>query len=268
VEEITSFIITHGYLVLVIWVFADQLGVPVPAVPVLIAAGALAGKGDLDLGTTLLASTLGCLPSDFIWFEAGRRRGGAILSLLCKVSLEPDSCVRSTENMFARYGPRSLVFAKLIPGYQTLSPALAGMSRMSLLRFFAYDIPGAFVWSALFIGAGYVFHNQIDRGFQLAARLGSGLGILVVGSILLYIGWKFYVRHRFIKSLRVARIQPHELMQLIEDGHEPSIVDLRNAIAIEMEPRRIPGSTVVSIEDIDERHVEIPRERDIVLYCT
>lgn len=267
-EQLTQFVLEHGYLVLAVWVLLDQLGLPFPAIPIMIAVGGLAGGGQLDLATALLISTLACLPSDIFWYETGRRRGGAILRFLCKVSLEPDSCVRNTEDMFDRYGARSLLIAKFFPGFQTMAPPLAGMSRLPFARFLAFDIGGAFLWSAAFIGAGFALHDQLDRAYQMISELGAGAGAIIGVGLALWVAWKWVHRQLFLRSLRIARIGPDELKRMLDAGEDVSIVDLRSAIAFEMDPHRIPTAQVMSLEEIDQHHERIPRGRDIVLYCT
>jgi membrane protein DedA with SNARE-associated domain len=267
-EDISQFVVAHGYGVIVFWVLLDQIGVPIPAIPILITAGAMSGTGQLDLSGVILASTVGCIPSDILWFEAGRRRGSVVLEVLCKISLEPDSCVRGTQNTFERHGLRSLLVAKLIPGYQTLSPALAGMSGISLARFLSFDIPGALLWSIAFVLPGYLLRDQLDWAFQLVSSFGTGLVSLAVGGLVAYVAWKYLHRRHFLRSLRIARMAPEELKQRIDAGEEMAIIDLRNAIVFNLQPVRIPGAQVMAVEELDARHEEIPRDRDIVLYCT
>lgn len=267
-EEIFQFLGAYGYLVIVVWVLADQIGIPIPAIPILIVAGAMAGAEELDFTRVMLASVAGCLPSDLIWFTAGRRRGGEVLKILCKLSLEPDSCVRSTQNTFERYGPQSLIVAKLIPGYQTLSPALAGMSGMTLPRFLALDVSGAIVWSAAFVVPGYLLKDQLGRALDLVSQFGSGLAQFAGGTLAAYIAWKFWHRQRFLRSLRISRMHPEELKQEIDQGEEVAIIDLRDSISLEFQPVQIPGAQRMTIEEIEARHEEIPRDRDVVLYCT
>lgn len=267
-EDIAQFVVSYGYGLIVLWVLFDQLGVPIPAIPLLIFAGAMSGMGELNFAWVVAAATLGCLPSDILWFELGRRRGGGVLRTLCKVSLEPDSCVRSTENTFERYGAKSLFVAKLVPGYQTLSPALAGMSGMSLPRFLAFDVPGALLWSLLFVVPGYLLHDQLERAFMLIEQFGTGVGAAVIGLLVLYVAWKFIHRQRLLHSLRVARIEPGELNRLIERGGEVAVIDLRGSMALGYQPVRIPGAFVMDVDDLETRHSEIPRDRDVVLYCT
>lgn len=267
-EEIFQFLGAHGYMVIVVWVLLDQIGVPIPAIPILIVAGAMAGAGELDLTWVMLASVAGCLPSDVLWFSAGRRRGGAVLKILCKVSLEPDSCVRTTQNTFERYGPQSLIVAKLIPGYQTLSPALAGMSGMSLARFLAFDVPGALLWSAAFVVPGYMLRDRLSGALDLVSGFGSGLALIASCVLASYIAWKYQKRRRFLSSLRVSRMLPEELKRAIDAGEKVAIIDLRDGFSREFQAVQIPGAQVMAVEDLDVRHDEVPRDRDVVLYCT
>jgi membrane protein DedA with SNARE-associated domain len=267
-EEFTSFVVAHGYLLLAGWVCLDQLGIPIPAIPVLIAGGAVASTGELDLVAALIAASAGSLLSDLIWFEAGRRRGTIVLRVLCKVSLEPDSCVRNTQEIFARYGTRSLLFAKFIPGYQTMAPPLAGMSGMSLIRFLAFDLPGAVLWSGSFMAVGFLFSDQLDSAYRVVSEFGSLTLLILVGGLVAYVAWRFYHRRRYIRHLRMQRIEPDALMALLAEDPDVALFDLRSAMEIEMEPRRIQGAQVLSFDELDDRHEEIPRDREIILYCT
>jgi membrane protein DedA with SNARE-associated domain len=267
-EELTTLIVRHGYLLLALWAMLDQVGLPAPAIPLLIGAGALAGTGQLDIGVVLFVSTAGAVAGDLVWYEAGRRRGGAVLKILCKVALEPDSCVRKTKSTFARYGERSLLVAKLIPAYQSLASALAGMSGMSVWRFLLFDIPGALLWSGLFAGVGYLLHDQIDRAIQLTTDYGFMLFAVLAAGLAAWIAWKLFHRWHFRRSLRIARIEPHELKRMLDAGHDVAIVDLRESFSLELDPHHIPGARVLTPDEIDEHHADIPRDRDVILYCT
>jgi hypothetical protein len=156
----------------------------------------------------------------------------------------------------------------MIPAYQSLASALAGMSGMSLGRFLLFDIPGALIWAGLFIGIGYALHDQIDRAYQLTTDYGFAFVIVLAAGLGLYILWKLYYRWHFRRSLRIARIEPHELMEMLNAGHDVSIVDLRDPFSLELEPHHIPGARVISPEEIDAHHADIPRDRDVILYCT
>jgi membrane protein DedA with SNARE-associated domain len=263
-----QFVLRHGYALVFLVVLTEQAGLPIPAFPVLLAAGALAGQHKLSLPMALSLAVVAALFADFIWYELGRRRGHSILSLLCRISLEPDSCVRRTENLFARRGVRSLLVAKFIPGLSTAASTLAGLLRTRLWRFFAWDAGGALLWAGAFAGAGFIFSNQLDRVALYAQRLGAGLLALLVGSLAGYIGFKYYQRQRFIRTLRIARITPEELKRKLDAGEDMVVVDLRHSVEFESDDAKVPGAIHLDPEEIGQRHVEIPRDRDIVLYCT
>src|SRR5438477_4067445 len=174
-----EFLIKHGYVVLLGWVFAEQLGMPVPSLPVMLAAGALAGTGHLSFWTSLMLVAVGALSADSIWYLLGKKKGIRVLQFLCKISLEPDSCVRRTEGIFSKQGARSLLLAKFIPGLGTVAPPLAGIFHMRLGRFMLFDAAGCGLWAGTFLGLGYAFSEQIERIADHAAALGGGLLVLL-----------------------------------------------------------------------------------------
>src|SRR5580704_15546364 len=152
-----EFLIHYGYLVLFGWVFAEQIGIPIPAIPVMLAAGALAGTHRINPAAALALAITAALCADMIWYELGRRKGIRILQFLCKISLEPDSCVRRTENVFARNGAKSLLVAKFVPGLNTAAQPLAGIFRMKFWRFLVFDSAGAILYVGTFFGLGFAF---------------------------------------------------------------------------------------------------------------
>jgi membrane protein DedA with SNARE-associated domain len=267
-DALTAVLVEHGYLVLFIWVFLNQAGLPIPAAPYVVAAGALAGLGELNPGLLVVITVVATLPADLLWYEIGRRRGSTLLRQLCRISLEPDSCVRDTENVFARYGAGSLVLAKFVPAVETVAPPLAGILRMRRGRFLAFDILGTLLWAGVFVGLGFALHEQIEAVTRYAAELGVGLLVIVTAVLGLYLLFKFVRRQRFIRELRVARITPEELKEKLDAGEEIEVVDLRHSIDFEVEPNTIPGAIHIPVEELDERHDEIARDREVVLYCT
>lgn len=267
-NEAIQFLLRHGYTVLFLAVFAEQIGLPLPAIPILLAMGALVGAGQLDFTAAFLIAVAASLGSDILWYEVGRRRGYKVLNLLCRISLEPDSCVRRTEEAFVRRGPRALLIAKFVPGLSTAAPPLAGMFRMRFPRFLAWDAAGAALWVGAFGGLGWLFSDQLERVAQWALKLGEGLVYLLVVALAGYITHKYIERQRFIRRLRIARITPLELQRKLEAGENVVVVDLRSSAAFEAEPAKLPGALHMSPEELEQRHGEIPRDREIVLYCT
>jgi membrane protein DedA with SNARE-associated domain len=261
-------LVRYGYLVVFGWVFAEQIGLPIPAAPVLLAAGALAGTGRLSLALVFVLAGLASLASDIIWYWIGRTGGGRVLRWLCRISLEPDSCVRRTEDAFSVHGARSLLYAKFVPGYSTAAPPLAGIIRMPLLRFVVFTGVGGLIWAGVFIGVGWVFSRQLEVAADYVARLGSSAVALVVAGLAGYIAWKYVARQRFLRRIRIARITPEELKARLDAGDDTMIVDLRARIDFDADPLIIPGALHLMTEELEARHREIPRDREIVLYCT
>lgn len=266
-SDALAYLFEHGEAVLFWVVFVEQIGLPIPALPVLIAAGALVGMGKMNAIVAIALPVLASLGPDVVWYGLGRQYGGKILALLCRISLEPDSCVRKTENMFFRHGARSLLVAKFIPGLSTVTPPLAGIVGMRLWRFLFYDILGTLIWAGTCVGVGWVFSDQLERVAEMLSDTGSLLGVLLVGGLAGFIGIKYYQRQKFMRSLRMARITVDELKQKLDAGESLTIVDVRHAMDLEANPHLIPGALHMSLEEIDQRHHEIPRDRDIVLYC-
>jgi membrane protein DedA with SNARE-associated domain len=259
-----AFLLHHPLAVLSAVVFADQLGLPLPAGPLLLAAGALAARGRLDPASALAVCVVASVLSELLWYEAGRRRGSSILSLLCRISLEPDSCVRRTEDVFVRHGARTLLVAKFVPGLATVAPPLAGVIGMRLSRFVPYAGAGALLWAGAYLLLGYIFSDQLEDVARHAATLGGFL----VAAFAAWLAWKYAQRQRFLRDLRMARISPEDLRRKLEARDEVVIVDLRGALDFAADPRTIPGALRVSAEELAERHELIPRDREIVLYCT
>src|SRR5882724_5642044 len=262
-----EFLIRYGYVLIFGWVFAEQIGIPVPAIPVLLAAGALAGTHPINPAAALVLAVTAAISADVIWYETGRRKGIRVLQFLCKISLEPDSCVRRTENVFARNGAKSLLIAKFVPGLNTAAQPLAGIFRMKFGRFLLFDTLGATLYVGTFFGLGYIFKTEIERVAGAALQLGAGLVILVVGTLLGYLGYKYYRRQKFIRQLRIDRITPEELKTKLDAGEEVVIVDLRGSLDFEAEPAMIPGAVHLDYADLEEVSDELAKASEVVLYC-
>ncbi|MGH7834429.1 MAG: VTT domain-containing protein [Candidatus Binatia bacterium] len=267
-NEAVQFLIQHGYTLLFAWVLVEQMGLPIPAVPLLLAAGALAGSGRMDLALAVSLALIAVVSADLFWYCLGRYRGGRILKKLCRISLEPDSCVRRTENVFLRHGAHSLLVAKFVPGLNTAAPSLAGIFRMPVRRFVLFDSLGGLFWVATFAGLGFIFSDQLEQIAGYSLRWGGWLVGILVGSLAVYVLWKYVQRRRFLRRLRVARISPKELMEKLAAGVEVLIVDLRQPLDVEAFPQTIPGALRMAMEELEARHQEIPRDRDVVLYCS
>ena len=266
-NETFQFLSRHGYAVILAWVCAEQAGIPVPAVSVLLAAGALAGMGRMNVAAAAALAVLGAMTSDSLWYALGRRRGIRVLKLLCRISLEPDSCVRNTQGVFAHYGARTLLAAKFVPGLGAAAAPLAGVVRMPLGKFLLFDALGALLWSSTYLAAGYVFSNQLEALAMQGGRVGATFLALVAAACVAFLVWKFARRQHFLGELRQARITPEELRAKMEQGEDVVVVDLRHLLSIEADPQLIPGAKWIDPDSLDQQSAELPRDREVVLYC-
>ena len=258
---------TYGVLIVFGTVLLEQIGLPIPAMPILIVAGALAAGGEISWTACLAASLAACLVSDFFWFRAGRFYGKRVLRLLCKISLSPDYCVSQTEDKFNRYGAKSLIVAKFIPGFNTIAPPLAGAMGTGTLRFLAFSVAGGLLWSGVGIGLGAWFHDSVDQVLDTLDTMGgaalTGLAVLLA----LFVLYKYIERRNFRRSLPVERIQMHELRELIDAGQAPVLVDARGLTAKQLE-QAIPGAIDYLACEPGQLMASLDKDSHIVVYCS
>ena len=261
-------LLQHGYLFLFAYVLAVALGLPFPADPLLLLMGAMVGNHRYSFIASLLVAVFPALIGDILWFELGRFRGHSILGLLCRLSLEPDSCVRKTEAAFAKRGSRALLFAKFVPGVSLLSVSLAGISKLRYWRFLLADVTGCVLWAGAYLLVGRVFYRQVDSVILLLGLFSRRAGLIVLMLIALYVSAKYLQRRRFIRKLRVDRITPHEAHELLASGEPITIIDLRHQAEVERDAMKIPGALVLRPDELRSRSHEIPGDQQIILYCT
>ncbi len=263
-NETIQFLTEYGPLVLFVVVFVEQIGLPLPALPVLVAAGVLAGTGYLNLWVALGVTVAAALAADWIWFELGRRQGRRILDVLCRIALEPDSCVRKTEDFFTKHGPHSLVAAKFIPGLSTIAPPLAGIVGLGVPLFLLYDGLGAVIWAWSGLGIGYLFSDQLEQAVAYAEQVAPAATGAALGALVFYVLYKATVRRRQLRD--VPRITVEQLTEKLRTDEPPLLIDLRPRASAEAEPG-IPSAVLMSLDELLRRHHELPRHRDVVLYC-
>ena len=259
----------YGLLVVFLNVLVEQAGAPVPAVPTLVVAGALAANGRLPLVGLLAAALLACLLSDLAWYWAGRRFGAGVMRTICRVSLSPDSCVKQSELRFQRWRGRILLVAKFVPGLSTVAPPLVGALGLRPAAFLLLDGLGSLLWLGLAVGLGYLLAPQIDQ--VLAALSHAGTIALELAGVLLalYIALKWWQRHRLVVSLRMARIRVEDLQRAIEQAPPlPVVIDVRSQAARVVDSRIIPGALLADVSGIDRAVHEIPLDAELVIYCT
>ncbi len=267
-QQLVLLIAQYGLLVVALNVLLDQIGLPVPAMPTLIVAGAMAAAGHLAVGPLFGWSVAACLAPDCAWYVVGQRYGIRVLKTLCRISLEPDSCVNQTQTRFERWGIGSLIVAKFVPGLAIIAPPLAGAMRVGWLRFMALSTLGAALWVGFGLAAGMLFRLQIETLLARMDRIGSVAGVALGAALAAYVLYKWWERARFYRALRMARISVEDLYELMQAGAKPSVVDVRSPTARALEPRWIPGAIHVPLEAVVRHMGHLPKDREIVLYCT
>jgi membrane protein DedA with SNARE-associated domain/rhodanese-related sulfurtransferase len=260
--------VDYRVIAVIINVLADQVGLPVPAVPTLVVAGAMAAEGQISPTVLFLGALLACSIADTGWFLAGRRYGNGVMRLLCRISLTPDSCVSQTQARFERWGSNALVVAKFVPGLGIIAPPLAGATRMGWLRFIWFSTLGSAAWIAVPMLCGTLFRQQIREILPRLSGFGADAALVIGLSLLVYIAYKWWERRRFYSNLRMAQISVSELCKMIDAGAAPLIVDVRSSTALGLEPRRIPGALHVPLLEVEQYVRDLPRDREIVAYCT
>jgi membrane protein DedA with SNARE-associated domain/rhodanese-related sulfurtransferase len=266
-NELMGFLLSYGYWLTLGSVFLEQMGLPLPAVPILLGMGALSRSENVSFVAVNVIAVAGTLAADLVWYYLGRRYGRAVLTMICRVSLEPDFCVRRTEDAFLKRGIWTIPLAKFVPGLNAAAVPLAGMIKIGLVRFMAVDAAGAIAWTGAYSTLGYMFSNQLERIIIYLSQFGDSLLVLVGAIIAAYISYKYTQRRRFLKTLAIERITPDELKSIMDLNERVVVMDLRNQLDVDMDRFRIPGA-FHALPEILSRRGDIPRDQEVVLYCS
>jgi len=267
-SNLLPFLLKYGYVVIFGAAFLEQIGLPLPAVPLIVGMGALSRSGAFSFRIVVSTALVASLAADLMWYQLGRSYGRSVLRLICRMSLEPDYCVRRTEDAFERHGLWALLVAKFVPGLNAAAVPLAGMVRTPFLLFLVFDVGGLILWVGAYSGLGYVFNRQIERLISYLATLGASLLILFAIGLTIYVSYKISQRRRFLKTLKVRRITPEELKAKMDAKENVVIFDTRNPLDRRTDPVRIPGAFHVLPEHVEFQRQDISFDRDIVIYCT
>lgn len=267
-QHTIEFLIRHGGPVLFVAILLDELGFPMPAVPFLLAAGALAAKSQLNpvLGYTL--ALLACFIADTTWFFLGRHGGNRVLRLLCRITIEPDSCVRRTRNIFDRYGMKAVLVAKFMPGLSAIVPPLVGGSGVGFGKFLAFDALGSTLYIVAYMVVGAIFSNQLEQVLGAITGLGKSAFFFLAVVLGIYLLYKYVKRNQLLRELRVARISVDELRKKMTDGEQVAILDLRSRSELEEDPTIITGAFHMTVDEIESGKLQLPPDRDLVVYCS
>jgi membrane protein DedA with SNARE-associated domain/rhodanese-related sulfurtransferase len=256
----------YGLGLIFVNVLLLQAGLPVPAYPTLIVAGAYAAMGGSPLWQLVAVGVAAAVIADTGWYLAGRRFGTAILRTLCRVSLSPDACVRQTESIFERFGARSMLFAKFIPGFASVATGLAGAVRMRYWVFVFFDALGAALWVGVGVAIGFLFRNAIDQAMKTLKELGKYGLMLVIAAFIAWVLIKWYRRVMFARQLRMDRVSVDELQSLMSNDKVNAIVDVRSPF-MQASTGRIPGARTVDMARIAESFNGVSVDGEVIVYC-
>ena len=266
-DSLIELVARHGLLLVFAATFAARLGLPVPAAPVVVVAGALGIAGPAAALALAAAAILANLLGDAAWFIAGRRYGHRVMRLLCRLSLSPDSCVRQSESFILRWGGGALIAAKFVPGVSTIAAPMAGALGMSGARFVAYDGAGATLWTLGFLLLGYAFRHDIRAVLETLSNVGLLTGGVALALLGAYLVVRYVRRRRFLLALATPRVTVDELRALLETDPAPVVIDVRSAVSVGLDPRRVPGARAIELRDIASLARELPADTALVLYC-
>jgi membrane protein DedA with SNARE-associated domain/rhodanese-related sulfurtransferase len=265
---ITSHTITYPMIFLA--VFANQLCLPIPSILFLIAAGALAKTGSLNLEGVILVGISGCVLADSAWFAAGRRCGYRIVRGLSGFSMDGQQNAVRARRFFARRGLVTLIFAKFVPGLDVLTPPLAGMLNGATVPFLFFDAVGAFFWSAGYSFVGYLFADHLDVVAATLARV-SSVFLIVLLAVFCWFLWRAWELLRVIRELRLRTISPMLLEHKLQAGKKVAVLDLLDVEGQESSKSipGIPGAARISPKPLrSSAKIRVPPDVQIVLYCS
>jgi membrane protein DedA with SNARE-associated domain/rhodanese-related sulfurtransferase len=267
------FFVHYAYLIIFLWVLVEQIGIPIPSVPVLLTAGTLSATHRVSFIGITFAMLLACVIADTIWFSLGRRYGNSVLKLLCRLSFEASTCVSKTEGYFTRRGAVTLLFAKFVPGLSTVAAPIAGQTGMSYGRFLAWDLAGSLIWGETFILAGRFFGDLAKKSAPFFAWLGHFAIFIFAAMVLGFLFHRIWKQRKFLQQVREMRLEPAELKEMLDDCEKsgntpPFIVDLRHPLDYLPDPRVLPGALRIGPNELKQHSEIIPRDRDVILYCT
>jgi membrane protein DedA with SNARE-associated domain/rhodanese-related sulfurtransferase len=263
----------HTYSILFGWVLIEQGGLPIPSVPLMLAAGTMSAAHKLQLAYAIPVILFACFLSDSAWYFLGKRYGGRVLNILCRFSLEAATCVERTHGTVGKRGAFTLLFAKFVPGLSTVAAPIVGQLQVPYLTFVMYDMAGSLLWCGAWLLAGRFFGDVAERSarfFTLLGHFGIALVLLMVAALLIY---RLVKRRQFLSQLRGLRLEPAQLMAMIADAESagldrPFIVDLRHPLDVMTDPLVLPGALRIGPDELKQRKEIIPTDRDIILYCT
>lgn len=264
-SQITDSLQRDAVWVVFLNVLLQQAGLPVPAVPTLLLAGSLALSSG-QLANMLAAAILASVLADWMWYLAGRAFGYRVLAGLCRLSINPGSCVSQTEARFVRWGLGSLVVAKFIPGFSTVAPPIAGSLRMGQPGFLVAAAMGAALWAGLALGAGWTLRKEVHSTIAILDQHAGSALLAASGILVVWLAWKLWQKYRFQQLATVPHITPGELLAAMESEQPPLLLDLRGQSMV-AETGPIAGATIAEHDRLLDAVGHWPKHQPIVTLC-
>ncbi|RGE45001.1 sulfurtransferase [Comamonas testosteroni] len=262
----------YGFGIVFLNVLIEQLGAPIPAYPVLVVTGALEGESLARLGWLTAVAVGAALIADVLWYHAGKAYGHRVLGRICRISLSPDACIRQTESVYGRWGAKSLLVAKFVPGFASIASALAGVVGTPLRTFVLFDTLGALIWvgSAVFLGS--LFSSTVQDLLDVLTALGKWGLLLLSVAFAIFVARKWWQRQRMVRTLKMPRISVAELAGLHAQGASPTVIDVREPMLYDR--AHIPGARLWKGEHLPKGvaayEALLPRDQHqhgVVVYC-
>ena len=269
-EDLLPIIARHGYVLLAGICFAEAVGLPLPAALAILTAGAVAAYGKLHFYSIFGLASAAMIAGDILLYFLGRISGWALLGILCRLSANPETCILRSAEYFYRRGKQTLLFAKFIPGINTMSPPLAGSMNMRFQDFLQFDAVGAALYVGVYSAVGYVFSDAlraITRGLRSA---GSAAEIIFAIGLAVYLVYRIWMYRKYRLLDVVPRVPVSELARRLasDEKHAILIADVRSLGYYDVSSERIAGSIRIEPNNLEEEIKNLPRDREIYLYCT
>jgi membrane protein DedA with SNARE-associated domain/rhodanese-related sulfurtransferase len=264
-QALVALIEQYGLLLVFANVLLLQLGVPLPAYPVLITVGALAADGRYAPAQVVLVAVAASVIADLAWYAAGVRAGRRVLGTMCRLSLSPEHCVRRSESIYERFGPPSLMVARFVPGFAAIATAMAGIVRTRLPVFLLFEAIGAALWSGVGVALGWVFRDAVNEVIATLEDAGRWGLLLVASALVLFIAVKAWQRFVFRRQLRMPRVTIDELKTMMRGRTPPLLLDVR--LASSHAEARIPGARWLDSKAVKQSLAALPPADEVVVYC-
>jgi membrane protein DedA with SNARE-associated domain len=265
VDGLTGFFGAPGIYAVFLFAFIENMGFPIPAFPVLMLAGALSRTGGVSASWAICGATLGAVIADAIWYRIGLWRGRAVLSAICRLSLNPESCLEASEGRFGRHRITTILIAKFVPVLNGVTPPLAAVVGMPLPGFLLADAAGSLVWATVGIGGGWLLGAAAMASLE-AVR--AWLGWVVFGGTLVFLLWNGLSRYLLVRKYAIPRIPAGELYDKIARGEDVLVIDLRSEDAFAASSAMIPSAVRVKPAIFPHAAKTLPSDRELVFYCS